>query len=163
MGKRAIFVLMTLVISSVANPVGVAAQSDPATVYRQFIDAINRGDLSAISALVTDDAVLVVADCQPCVGRQAIVASYVRQIRDHVHVNIVSLQQTGQTVVARTEVRSVPIAAAGVERIVLTATAVIRDNQIASDRTIPDLNDAQTATFIRAVTMRFFIRRLGDG
>ncbi len=163
MGKRILFVLMTLVVIGGATPVGVAAQSDPATVYRQFIDAINRGDLSAIGALVTDDAVLVVADCQPCIGRQAIIASYTRQISDRVHVAIVSLQGTGQTVVAHTEVRSVPIAAAGVERILLTATAVIRDNQIASDRTVPDLNDAQTATFIRAGARRFFIRRLGDG
>jgi hypothetical protein len=41
------------------------AQSDPVAVFRQAIDARNRGDIAAMMALFTDDAVREDGSCQP--------------------------------------------------------------------------------------------------
>lgn len=60
------------------------AESDPVAVFRQAIDARNRGDIVAMMALFTDDEVREDGSCQPpCVGLAAVKASFQKNIDEH--------------------------------------------------------------------------------
>jgi ketosteroid isomerase-like protein len=55
---------------------GPAAASAPIAVVTSFIDCINRSDLEALGALMTDDHTLAVLDEPPLVGRAANVEAW---------------------------------------------------------------------------------------
>ena len=69
--------LAVIFVATVASlPSMGLAQSDPVAVFRQAIDARNRGDIVAMMALFADDAVREDGSCQPpCVGLAAVRAS----------------------------------------------------------------------------------------
>ena len=66
--------LAAIFVATVASLPSVGfAQSDPVAVFRQAIDARNRGDIVAMMALFTEDAVREDGSCQPpCVGLAAV-------------------------------------------------------------------------------------------
>src|SRR6478736_1664440 len=77
-----------------ALPFVALAQIDPVAVFRQAIDARNRGDIAAMMALFTEDAVREDGSCQPpCVGLAAVKASFQRNIEEHFKANITRLKQ----------------------------------------------------------------------
>src|SRR3954466_285624 len=83
------------------------AQSDPLAVFRQAIDARNRGDIAAMMALFTDDAVREDGSCQPpCVGLAAIKASFQKNIDEHFQAKVTSAEGSGDTVTASAEISS---------------------------------------------------------
>src|SRR5213080_1432839 len=96
-----IFVATVAALPSVGR-----AQSDPVVVFRQAIDARNRGDIVAMMALFTDDAVREDGSCQPpCVGLAAVKKSFQKNIDEHFHANVISAEPTGgDTVTARAEI-----------------------------------------------------------
>jgi hypothetical protein len=133
---------------------------------------------------VTDDFRFVGGpDCtpaNPCVGVAAQRAELRNFIAAHVQVTIVGVPQvSGTTVHVRVEARGDPFRAAGVERLVETETAEVRNGKIASLISSPDTSDAQTARFLASPPPAqgppsapprtggggeaSFIRRLGDG
>jgi hypothetical protein len=83
------------------------AQTDPVGVFRQAIDARNRGDIAAMMALFNDDAVREDGACQPpCVGLAAVRTSFQKNIDEHFQAKVTSAEGAGDTVTARAEISS---------------------------------------------------------
>ena len=131
MPHRAALVFLFAAIVSVLPSVGFA-QSDPVTVFRQAIDARNRGDIVAMMALFTDDAVREDGSCQPpCVGLSAVKASFQKNIDEHFQANVTSAQGAGDTVTAQAEISSDAFRARGIEKRMTSYTVQLRGGKIA--------------------------------
>jgi ketosteroid isomerase-like protein len=108
------------------------AQSDAVAVFRQAIDARNRGDISTMMALFTDDAVREDGSCQPpCVGLAAIKRSFQKNIDEHFQAKVTSAQGTGDTVTATAEISSDAFRAQGLEKRMTSYTIQLRGGKIA--------------------------------
>ena len=108
------------------------AQSDPVAVFRQAIDARNRGDIVAMMALFTDDAVREDGACQPpCVGLAAVRASFQKNIDEHFQAKLTSAEGSGDTVTGRAEISSDAFRARGIEKRMTSYTVKLRDGKIA--------------------------------
>src|SRR5437764_14527391 len=95
MGHRAELAVLFAAIVAVLPGIGLA-QTDPVAIFRQAIDARNRGDLAAMMALFTDDAVREDGSCQPpCVGLAAVKKSFQKNIDEHFQANVISAEPTG--------------------------------------------------------------------
>ncbi|MBI2320964.1 MAG: nuclear transport factor 2 family protein [Chloroflexi bacterium] len=118
-------------------------------LLRQHYEARNRDDAAAALESFTDDAVFEVATCRPaCVGKEAIRRELEGGVAVHRRQTISNLQVSGNTVTFRIESRTDNIRAAGLERIVASATAEFRDGKIAILRSVQDMSDPQTAQFV---------------
>jgi hypothetical protein len=108
------------------------AQSDPVAIFRQAIDARNRGDIVAMMALFTDDAVREDGSCQPaCVGLAAVRASFQKNIDEHFQAKVTAAEGSGDTVNARAEISSDTFRARGIEKRMTSYTVKLRDGKIA--------------------------------
>ena len=108
------------------------AQPDPVAVFRQAIDARNRGDIEAMIALFTDDAVREDGSCQPpCVGLAAVRRSFQQNIDEHFQANVTSVQGTGDTVSASAEISSDAFRAKGIQKRMTSYTIQLRGGKIA--------------------------------
>jgi ketosteroid isomerase-like protein len=109
------------------------AQSDPVAVFRQAIDARNGGDIVAMMALFTDDAVRVDGSCQPpCAGLAAVRTSFQKNIDEHFQAKVTSVEEAGDTVTARAEISSDAFRAQGIEKRMTSYTVKLRGGKIAS-------------------------------
>ena len=107
------------------------AQSDPVAIFRQAIDARNRGDIVAMMALFTDDAVREDGACQPpCVGLAAVRASFQKNIDEHFQAKVTSAEGSGDIVTARAEISSDAFRARGIEKRMSSYTVKLRDGKI---------------------------------
>jgi ketosteroid isomerase-like protein len=132
MGYRAALAVLFAAIVAVLPGMGLA-QSDPVAIFRQAIDARNRGDIVAMMALFTDDAVREDGSCQPpCVGLAALRASFQNNINEHFQANVISAEGAGDTVTARAEISSDAFRAQGVEKRMTSYTVKLRGGKIAS-------------------------------
>ena len=122
-----------LLAATVATlPASGFAQTDSAAVFRQAIDARNRGDIVAMMAYFTDDAVREDASCpQQCVGREAVRKAFQKNIDDHFHANLTFVEGSGETVTARAEVSSDVFRAQGIEKRTTSYTIRLKDGKIA--------------------------------
>ena len=108
------------------------AQSDPVAIFRQAIDARNRGDIVAMMSLFTDDAVREDGSCQPpCVGLTAVRASFQKNIDEHFQAKVTSAEGAGDTVTARAEISSDAFRAQGIEKRMTSYTVTLRGGKIA--------------------------------
>ena len=152
--KRSLGGIVGLLIAALTLAAPSAlAQADPAAVHQQYVDALNRGDVAGVMAVFADDASwLGTGPCRqtPCSGKAAIQTEVARQVATRARLTVVNRQATSGSVTARVEVRSDPIRAAGVERIVGTETVEVRGDQIAALRFAIDPTDPQTAIFLAA-------------
>ena len=115
-----------------ALPSGGLAQSDSVAVFRQAIDARNRGDITAMMALFTEDAVREDGSCQPpCVGLAAVRRSFQKNIDEHFQANVTSAQGEGDTVTASAEIISDAFRARGIEKRTTSYTIQLRGGKIA--------------------------------
>jgi ketosteroid isomerase-like protein len=77
----------------------------------------NRGDIAAMMALFTDDAVREDGSCQPpCVGPAAVRKSFQKNIDEHFHANVTTAEGAGDTVTARAEISSDAFRARGIDK-----------------------------------------------
>ena len=107
------------------------AQTDPVAVFRQAIDARNRGDISAMMALFNDDAVREDGACQPpCVGLAAVRTSFQKNIDEHFQARLISVEGAGDTVTGRAEISSDAFRARGIEKRMTSYTIKLRDGKI---------------------------------
>ena len=122
-----------LFVATVAAPPRMGlAQSDPVAVFRQAIDARNRGDIVAMMALFTDDAVREDGSCQPpCVGLAAVRTSFQKNIDEHFQAKVTSAEGSGDTVTARAEISSDAFRARGIEKRMTSYTVKLKDGKIA--------------------------------
>src|SRR5207249_3721245 len=117
-------------------------------------DAVQLGTVLPAMAAVTDDIVLQgfgLCFETPCVGRAAVQKEIEREVADHLQhtTNLGPLRVTGDTLTSRFEARSDRIKAAGIERILVSATTVVRGDKITSIRWVLDSSDAQTAAYLK--------------
>jgi LPXTG-motif cell wall-anchored protein len=144
---RPIRVVALLAFALTAFSSMALAQADPGALYRQWLEAQNRGDVEAQLALLTDDAVLDSqgTPCTPCVGKDAIRRELERRAGASVADTIVDQQVSGNTATTRFENRGALAAAAGVERLIRITTVEVRGDRIAVVRGRLDTGDPQTA------------------
>ncbi|HTM74923.1 MAG TPA: nuclear transport factor 2 family protein [Pseudolabrys sp.] len=126
--------LVVIFVATVASlPSMGLAQSDPVAVFRQAIDARNRGDIVAMMALFTDEAVREDGSCQPpCVGLAAVRASFQKNIDEHFQSKVTSAEGSGDTVTARAEISSDAFRARGIEKRMTSYTVKLRNGKIVS-------------------------------
>jgi ketosteroid isomerase-like protein len=123
------YVLFAAIVA--ALPCEVRAQSDSVAVFRQAIDARNRGDITAMMALFADDAVREDGSCQPpCVGQAAVKKSFQTNIDEHFHANVTSAQGAGDTVTAAAEITSDAFRAQGIDKRMTSYTVQLRGGKI---------------------------------
>jgi hypothetical protein len=123
----------------------------PAALREQYYAALNRGDVAAVVALHTDDAVYSgVGSCRlsPCVGREAIQREIQTQVAGSARITLLSAQPSGNVVTGRWSADAERIRLAGVERIVGTDTVEVRDGRIVANHVVYDASDPQTARLI---------------
>lgn len=122
-----------LFVSTIAMlPCVSVAQTDPVEVFRQAIDARNRGDLAAMMALFTEDAVREDGSCQPpCVGIDAVRKSIQKNIDEHFKADVTSAERSGDTVAARAEISSDALRAQGVDKRMTSYIIEMRGGKIA--------------------------------
>ena len=133
------------------------AEGDPLSVARHYVEAVNRGDVTEIVALFTDDATVAHGRVctPPCVGDLAAVRrQYEQDVANAVKLTIVDSKVSGSTVSIRIELRATSIRTAGVDRIVGTDTIEVRENKISALRFMVDSNDPQTVKFREWVRMQ---------
>jgi ketosteroid isomerase-like protein len=143
MRHRAALAIIFAVIVVVAP---AFAQSDPVSVFRQAIDARNRGDIIAMMALFADDAVREDGSCQPpCVGLAAVRASFQKNIDEHFQAKLTSAEGSGDTVTARAEISSDAFRARGIDKRMTSYTVKLRDGKIVRwTSPLPPQNPAKT-------------------
>ena len=127
-------VLAVIFVATVASLSSVGlAQSDPVAIFREAIDARNRGDIVAMMALFADDAVREDGSCQPpCVGLAPVRASFQKNIDEHFQAKLTSAEGAGDTVTARAEISSDAFRASGIEKRMTSYTVKLRDGKIVS-------------------------------
>jgi ketosteroid isomerase-like protein len=127
-------------------------QPDLAAIYRQYVDAINRGDAAGAAAFFTDDGVFIIPGCPAdtgCVGRAAIQGRIQSIVNSSRRFTIIEAQVSGNTVSAREEHRAPVVTAAGVERYVFKGTLTFRGDKISRLVYEFDISDPQTVTFVK--------------
>ena len=140
--------LLLAALQQAAHTQAVHAQADPAAVFRQAVDARNRGDLEGVMAAFADDAVRQDASClPPCVGAAAIRQSMQANIDAGHQATVLAAEAGGDTLTVRAEVRSDTFRAGGAERIVTIFRVELRDGKIVLWSSNLDTSDAETAAF----------------
>ena len=129
-----------------------AQTTDAGALYRQFQEAINRGDADEAIALLADDASwLRDPACRPaCMGKARIRQEIQRQIGDHNATSAFTWEAKGSAVVVRFEHRSDFTRKRGFERRIQLDTVTARDGKIGSIESGLDMSDPQTAAFAAA-------------
>jgi ketosteroid isomerase-like protein len=108
-------------------------QTHPVTIFRQAIDARNRGDIVAMMAFFTDNAVREDGSCQPpCVGLAAVRPSFQKNIDEHFQARLISAEGSGDAVTARAEISSDAFRARGLDKRMTFYTVKLRNGKIIS-------------------------------
>jgi ketosteroid isomerase-like protein len=120
------------VLSAVICGVPAAfAQSDPVSIFRQAIEARNRGDLDGMMQFFASDAVREDGSCQPpCVGAAAVRRSFEKNVAEHFQASLTSVEGSGDTVTGRAEIRSDAFRAKGIDHRATSYTIKFRGGKI---------------------------------
>jgi ketosteroid isomerase-like protein len=122
---------LLLLFTVVCNVPTAFAQSDPVSIFRQAIEARNRGDLDGMMKFFASDAVREDGSCQPpCVGIAAVRRSFERNIEEHFQASLISVEGSGDTVTGRAEIRSDAFRAQGIDHRNTSYTVKFRDGKI---------------------------------
>ena len=149
MSRRLLCSVALLALTVAGLPSAALAQADPVAVFRQAVDARNRGDLGGVMAVFADDAVRQDGSClPPCVGEAAIRRSMEQNLAEHFQATVLAAQAAGNTVTARAELRSDLFRAGGAERVISDFTVELRDGKIVRWSSTLDTGDAPTAAYI---------------
>jgi ketosteroid isomerase-like protein len=117
-------------IAGCGAPIGFA-EADPVSIFRQAIDARNRGDLDGLMKFFASDAVREDGSCNPpCVGEAAVRRSFEKNIAEHFQASLTSVEGSGDTVTGRAEIRSDAFRAQGVDHRMTSYTVKFRDGRI---------------------------------
>jgi len=149
--RRLLGSLALVVLVLAALPSVVVAQVDPVAVFRQAVDARNRGDLPGFLALFAPDAVRQDGSCPTGCSGEVMRRSFEQNVAEHFQATVLSAQATGTTVTARAELRSDAFRARGAERVISNFTVQLRDGKIARWASTLDASDAQTAAYQAAL------------
>ena len=145
-----ILVVCSVTLSGDAAPVRAQpVEAQTAAVVFQLFDALNHYDADTYAALFAEDAFMInpVGMCSPatpCSDRDAI-RSVVVTAPPHVCETITHIAVDGSIVTARFEVRHDGLRARGIERVIASVMAEVRDGLIHSYFARTDVSDPETA------------------
>ena len=111
-------------------PPATAAQADPAAVFERFLDARNRGDVTAATSLFTEDAVFRGGQCSPCIGRAAIEAEIERRVAEGQLTTAIRSESGGDSAAVLIEFTTAAQRSAGAQSNVSVATLWTRDGRL---------------------------------
>lgn len=145
------------IIVLVATMTPVHALS-PEMVLRRLISAVNRGDMEAVSELLTDDVTFTdcAPECMTAAGKSAVLhelsGTIAAKTRIRVHdVDANEGREEGVFEVTYSlEIENDATRAAGIDRIVADCVATVEGKKFSSDITRFDLGDEQTRQFFAA-------------
>ena len=138
--------------------------ADPAELFRQYVDALNRGDVDGVMALFADDAVFVDSACLPlCVGKDAIRNLTEFGVAENVAATFTSSEASGNTATGIIVTESDVIEAAGVERVIVTFTTEVKGAEIVFARLEIDRRDKQSGAFVAWAVTNAISVDLGPG
>ena len=121
---------VVFLIAGCSVPVG-SAQTDSVSIFRQAIDARNRGDLEGLMKFFATDAVREDGSCNPpCVGAAAVRRSFEKNIAEHFQASLTAVEGSGDTVTGRADLRSDAIRAQGIDHRTTSYTVKFRDGKI---------------------------------
>ena len=128
-----VFQSLSVVLAVSCCVPGAFAQSDPVTIFRQAIDARNRGDLEGMMQFFASDAMRHDGSCNPpCVGEAAVRRSFEKNIAEHFQASLIAVEGEGDTVTGRAEIRSDVFRAQGVDHRLTSYTVKFRGDKIVS-------------------------------
>ena len=117
-------------IAGCGAPAGFA-RPDSVSIFRQAIDARNRGDLDGLMKFFASDAVREDGSCNPpCVGEAAVRRAFEKNIAEHFQASLTSVEGAGDTVTGRAEIRSDAFRAQGIDHRTTSYTVKFRDGKI---------------------------------
>ena len=117
-------------IAGCGAPIGFS-RPDSVSIFRQAIDARNRGDLNGLMKFFASDAVREDGSCNPpCVGEAAVRRAFEKNIAEHFQASLTSVEGSGDTVTGRAEIRSDAFRAQGVDHRMTSYTIKFRDGKI---------------------------------
>jgi hypothetical protein len=141
---------------SLARSSAQAQTPDVASLYRQFIEAINRGDVASAVGLMTDDARLQgTPGClmSACRGKAAVRQDLEQDVAGHLQIqSLGTLQVSENSVKANTAHRADVLKGAGLSRVIINETFTFQAGKISSIVFEPEATDPQTATLVRLLT-----------
>ena len=124
------YVFIVFTIAGCGTHISVA-QADSVSIFRQAIDARNRGDLDGLMQFFASDAVREDGSCNPpCVGEAAVRRAFERNIAEHFQASLTSVEGSGDTVTGRAEIRSDAFRAQGIDHRTTSYTIKFRDGKI---------------------------------
>ena len=124
------FLFLVFALTGCGTPIG-SARPDPVSIFRQAIDARNRGDLEGMMKFFAPDAAREDGSCNPpCVGEAAVRRSFQKNIAEHFQASLTSVEGSGDTVTGRAMIRSDAIRAQGVDHRMTSYTVKFRDGKI---------------------------------
>lgn len=107
------------------------SQVDTVSIFRNAIEARNRGDLDGMMQLFAADAVREDGSCQPpCVGLAAVRRSMEINITDHFRADLTVVEGSGDTVTGSAVIYRDAFRAQGVDHRTTTYTVKFRDGKI---------------------------------
>jgi ketosteroid isomerase-like protein len=148
-GPRLWSVALLALLFTLVPPI-VFAQADPVAVFRQAVDARNRGDLDGLMSLFAEDAVRQDGTCPNCVGTAAIRESMQQNIDEHFQATVLTAQAAGDMVTASAELRSDVFRAGGAERVISNFRLEVRQGKLVLWSSTLDTTDPRTAAFVAA-------------
>ncbi|HLH25973.1 MAG TPA: tetratricopeptide repeat protein [Chloroflexota bacterium] len=122
----------------------------PAGVREQFFAARNHGDVAAMLALFTDDAVLEGVPGTRAVGRPAIQQVLETDAVSGTRITVLDAQVAGNAETGHYEDRADAVQASGADRIRGSYRLETRDGRIALYHEEADFSDPQTVQYLRA-------------
>jgi hypothetical protein len=125
-----------------------AALNEPMLVVEGYLESLNRGDAAGALAAFAPDAAFVSPRCQPaCIGTAAIGPSLEDTTASHSQLTLTDPRVEGDTLTAGFSVGS-PEFPDGVQRVIGTTIAVVRNQKIVLMSMNWDATDPQTATML---------------
>ena len=171
-GKRAL-IIWAMAVTLLAGVGGlrdtarpVAARTDPAALFRQYVHAINAGDVDGVLETFADNAAVGgVPGCLPvdCVGKDAIRNVMEFYVAEDLAVTITSLKASGNAATGSIEPASDFIRATGSQRIVGSITVETTGDEISAYHFVADFSDPQTANFVAYSGANSVTVELGPG
>jgi len=123
-----LFVVLT--IAGCGTSISVS-QADSVSIFRQAIDARNRGDLDGLMKFFASDAVREDGSCNPpCVGEAAVRRAFEKNIAEHFQASLTSVEGSGDAVTGRAEIRSDAFRAQGIDHRATSYTIKFRNGKI---------------------------------
>lgn len=135
-------------------PAAPEAADDLAVLYHQHILSINRGDVAAVVAGYTADAVFIgpgAPPCSvsaPCAGKDAIQGLFQGLIAAKLQAGIIDLQSSGNVLTGRLNIIHDGIRAAGFGVVRVKVTVTFAGDRISRDVVEYDVGDPATAAYV---------------